>query len=64
MYACICNAIKESELRKVAKSSPGDAEALYQLLGRQPQCRQCLSDSELIVADARAAANVPACIPS
>lgn len=61
MYVCICNAIKESDLRAAAQDHPGNAEKLYMLLGREPQCGQCLEDAEQIVLDARAAANVPAC---
>ncbi len=64
MYACICNAIKESELREAARTREGSAEELYLALGRAPQCCQCLEDAEAIVLDARAAANVPACLPN
>lgn len=64
MYICICNAIKESDLRAVALASPGTAEELYIELGREPMCRQCLDEAECIVADTRAAANVPACLPN
>lgn len=63
MYVCICNAIKESDLRIAAKAHEGTAEELYVRLGRQPQCCQCLEDAEAIVADARASAHVPACVP-
>lgn len=64
MYICICNAIKESELRAAALAGPGDAETLYSTLGRLPQCGQCLEDAEKLIVDARAAAQVPACTPT
>lgn len=51
MYVCICNAIKESDLRSAARCCRGDAEALYASLGRTPQCRQCLDEAEEIIAD-------------
>jgi bacterioferritin-associated ferredoxin len=51
MYVCICNAIKESDLRAAARSCQGDAESLYASLGRTPQCRQCLDEAEEIIAD-------------
>ncbi len=51
MYVCICNAIKESDLRAAARCCQGDAEALYASLGRTPQCRQCLDEAEEIIAD-------------
>jgi len=63
MYICICNAIRETELRKAARTYDGDAEALYTSLGHPPQCGQCLEEADRILADERAAANVPACLP-
>ncbi len=53
MYICICNAIRESDLRSAARRQNGDAEALYQRLGHQPRCRQCLSAAQQIVATER-----------
>lgn len=55
MYVCICNAIREKDLRSAARSCGGSAEALYAALGKTPQCRQCLDEAEEIVADARCA---------
>jgi len=37
MYICICNAIRECELRDYAK------------LGKTPNCGQCLKDADRIV---------------
>lgn len=59
MYVCICNAVRECELRKAARASGGNAEALYSNLGRPPQCRQCLDDADDIVADERLASHLP-----
>ena len=53
MYVCICNAIKETELRSLALGSTGSAEDLYMCMGRAPQCRQCLDEAEEIVTEAR-----------
>lgn len=64
MYICICNAIKVSELCEAAVAGPGTPEELYLQLGRQPMCRKCLDEAETIVANARAAAQVPACVPN
>ena len=36
MYICICNAIRESELRSAARACHGDAESIYISLGRPP----------------------------
>ena len=54
MYICVCNAIREKDLRAAARACAGPAESVYAALGRTPQCRQCLDDAEHIVADARA----------
>jgi bacterioferritin-associated ferredoxin len=56
MYICICNAIKVSDLRAAALEAPGTAEQLYCRMGREPMCRQCLEEAELIVSNTRAAA--------
>ncbi|EIZ78574.1 hypothetical protein WSK_2621 [Novosphingobium sp. Rr 2-17] len=51
MYVCICNAIRENDLRCAARRCAGNAEAVYGMLGRTPQCRQCLDDADDIIAD-------------
>ena len=51
MYVCICNAIRESDLRSAARRCRGNAEAVYAALGRTPQCRQCLDEAEDIIAE-------------
>ena len=53
MYVCICNAIRENELRRVARHVPGDAEAAYAALGKVPQCGQCLCDADCILDEER-----------
>lgn len=59
MYVCICNAIKETDLRTAARCCRGDASALYAALGRTPQCGQCLEDAEDIIADEMTALDAP-----
>lgn len=51
MYVCICNAIRETDLRSAARRCGGDAETVYAALGRTPQCRQCLEEAEDIIAE-------------
>ena len=60
MYVCICNAIKETELRHAAARFDGDAEAVYAALGCLPRCGQCLEDANGIVSEVRCAAKLPA----
>ena len=59
MYVCVCNAIRECELRKAALRCAGDAEAVYASLGKLPNCGQCLDEANEIVADERAMARIP-----
>lgn len=58
MYVCICNAIKETELRGAAQGCKGDAEMVYNSLGRPPQCRQCLDEAEDILFEVRSVGNI------
>lgn len=59
MYVCICNAIRETDLRCAARRCSGGAEAIYAAMGRTPQCRQCLDDAEDIIADEVSSAAMP-----
>jgi bacterioferritin-associated ferredoxin len=61
MYVCICNAIRETDLRAAALSCSGDADAVYHSLGRPPQCRQCIDDASEILMQERASASMSAC---
>lgn len=53
MYVCICNAIREKDLRAAARCCRDGAEAIYTAMGRPPQCRQCLDDAEDVLAQER-----------
>ncbi len=53
MYVCICNAIREDDLRKAARTSGGDADAVYEALGKSPQCGQCLVEATEILIEER-----------
>lgn len=53
MYVCICNAIKETDLRRAARQCPGNAEAVYAKLGKRPNCGQCLMEADAIVTEER-----------
>lgn len=56
MYICVCNAIRECELRTAARACPGDADAVYACLGKTPQCAQCLDEAAEILIEERFAA--------
>ena len=59
MYVCVCNAIRECELRHAARRVEGDAEAVYAALGRVPQCGTCLDEAEELIAEERACVRRP-----
>lgn len=62
MYVCICNAIRECDLRAAARQHHGDADAVYAALGKTPQCGHCLDDAAMMLIEERDAA--PAACPS
>ncbi len=60
MYTCICNAIRETDLRRAACKSGGNAEAIYAAMGKRPNCGQCLEEAETVIAQEREMALLPA----
>jgi bacterioferritin-associated ferredoxin len=60
MFVCICNAIRESELRNAACGNLGDAEAIYAKLGKRPNCGQCLDQANAIIDETRELSLEPA----
>lgn len=53
MFVCICNAIRESDLRGAARACGGDAQRVYAAMGKNPQCCQCLDDANDILQEVR-----------
>lgn len=64
MYVCICNAIRECELREAARKVPGDADAVDAALGKTPQCGQCLDDAAMILIEEREKLKSGALVPT
>ncbi len=56
MVVCICNAIRESDVREAARSGAQCPRSAYEALGRRPRCGQCLTFAREIIAEERAAA--------
>jgi len=52
MYACICNALKEREVRRVAPDCATTLQ-VYRALGCQPQCGRCGPTLRGILAESR-----------
>lgn len=53
MYTCICNAIREDDLRTAARQHRGGAESVYSKLGKRPNCGHCLEEAEGVIAEER-----------
>ena len=51
MYVCICNAVKESDLRGAVRKGACDATQAYAGLGVEVACAQCLDFAQQIIDD-------------
>ncbi len=49
MYVCICNGIKEAELRHLAQSGAETTEQAYAALGIQPDCAECVGFAQSVI---------------
>jgi bacterioferritin-associated ferredoxin len=56
MIVCICNAIRETDVRKAARDGAACPTSAYRLHGRKPRCGQCLAFAREIIAAERATA--------
>lgn len=56
MVVCVCNAIREQEVREAARNGAMSACQAYRQLGRQAKCGQCVPFAREIIAQERAAA--------
>ncbi|MBO6782864.1 MAG: (2Fe-2S)-binding protein [Alphaproteobacteria bacterium] len=43
MYVCICNAVKDSEVKAVIAEGVQDVDEVYRALDVEPQCGTCRS---------------------
>lgn len=55
MLLCICNAIRESEVRDLARGGAACPASAYALLGRRPKCGQCIPFARAVIAEERLA---------
>ncbi|WP_157215814.1 (2Fe-2S)-binding protein [Flavisphingomonas formosensis] len=56
MVVCICNAIKEKDVRAAARSGADSPCTAYAALGRRARCGQCVPFARQIIAEERAIA--------
>lgn len=54
MIVCVCNAIREDEVRQVARCGVPCARSAYAALGCEPQCCTCLPFAQEIIDEVRA----------
>ena len=56
MIVCVCNAIREDEVRKAAREGAACTRSVYRKIGHKPRCGQCLPFAKEIIAAERATA--------
>jgi bacterioferritin-associated ferredoxin len=56
MIVCVCNAIRENQVRSAARNGAGCPVSAYRTFGRKPKCGQCFSFAREIIAAERATA--------
>jgi bacterioferritin-associated ferredoxin len=56
MIICVCNAIKERDLRAAVREGASCPNSAYASMGRKPKCGQCLSFARTIINTERAIA--------
>ncbi|MFM9977663.1 MAG: bacterioferritin-associated ferredoxin [Sphingomonadaceae bacterium] len=56
MVVCVCNALRETQVREAARAGSSHPKCAYRRLGCEVQCGQCLSFAREVIAAERAAA--------
>ena len=56
MVVCVCNAIREKDVRHAARNGASCPRSAYAALGRRPRCGQCVPFAREIIASESAAA--------
>ena len=56
MIVCICNALKESQVRQAAREGASCPTSAYRSCGKKPRCGQCFSFAREIISAERAIA--------
>jgi len=52
MYICICNALRDRDIARVAQAGACTVDAAYAALGKKTCCGQCCEEAEAVIADA------------
>jgi len=60
VYVCVCNALREAEVREAAAANPGATpEEVYAILGVEPDCGSCLDYAESLISETHALIDPP-----
>ena len=49
MYICLCNGIRDRELRALAKQGVQRVSEAYEALGNHPKCGACLQSAQEVI---------------
>lgn len=53
MIVCVCNAIRETDVRQAARNGACCPTTAYRACGRKPRCGQCFSYAREVIAAER-----------
>lgn len=56
MIVCVCNALRENDVRAAARQGARCPNSAYAMLGRRPRCGQCFPFAREVIAGERAPA--------
>lgn len=56
MILCVCNALREADVRAAVRSGATCPLSAYKALGSKPKCGQCVPAARTLVSEERAAA--------
>jgi bacterioferritin-associated ferredoxin len=51
MVVCVCNAIKEKDVREAARNGARSARCMFRAAGCRPKCAQCVQFAQDIIAN-------------
>ena len=64
MYICICNAIRDADLRAAVSKGARSTDEAFEGLGSRPNCGSCLDLADEIVAEEIQARQLVAEVPA
>jgi bacterioferritin-associated ferredoxin len=49
MVVCVCNAIREKDVREAARNGAQSARCVFRAAGCRPKCAQCVNFAQAII---------------